>query len=115
MIVRNPYALLKLNDSLFASVASYDEETSETVVPNGETWIVRAFAGSASRLDDNVASLVWDYGGAGETILAATHGDAVIHLAETITGDGSKILAIVLTNDTGAARVMGGQWQAERD
>lgn len=112
-ISRSPYAQLALNDSHFAEVEAYDSSAAETVIPNGETWVIRLFVGASARLDDTTSKLVWDYGGT-EEILAATHGDGSFVLGAELTGDGAKKLAIVLVNDTNAARVMGGQWEGER-
>lgn len=102
-------------DSYYVEVAALTEVSSDTVVPNGETWEVMLFDGSAAYLDDTTVSIVWDYGGAGETILAATHGDVQDRtIVEQVTGDGVKKLSIVLTNDTSAARVLGAHWEAQK-
>lgn len=98
----------------YEDVAGYDEATSSTVVPNGETWRVVRFIGNGAYLDDTAAELWWDRGGAQEKLLAATHGDADMPIDEEVTGDGSRALTIVLTNDTSSAHVLGGRWDAEK-
>jgi hypothetical protein len=97
----------------YATVVALSEEVHETIVPNGETWSVVHFIASGAYLDDTSVALYWDRGGAGEVLLAASHGDARIPIFETVTGDGSKKLSIVLVNDTSASRIMGGRWDAE--
>ena len=99
------------NDSIYKEVASLDEDSSDSVIPSGEVWTIRKFVGAGAYLDDTIVSLIWDYGGAGEEMLASTHGDATIELLKELTGDGTKKLSIVLTNDTNSAHVMGGQWE----
>ena len=96
-------------------VAATAEVISDTVIPNGETWEITRFAGSAAYLDDTIVCLVWDRGGGGEEIITCTHGDQNLEFSEESiqrTGDGTKKLALVLTNDTGVARIMSGCWEA---
>ncbi len=101
--------------NLAQEVAATDEAISDTVIPDGETWEITRFAGSAAYLDDTIVCLVWDRGGGGEEIITCTHGDQnLAYNEESVqrTGDGVKKLAIVLTNDTGVARIMSGCWEA---
>ena len=96
-------------------VAASSEAISDTVIPDGETWEITRFAGSAAYIDDTIVCLVWDRGGGGEEIITCTHGDQNLEYNEEAvqrTGDGIKKLAIVLTNDTGVARIMSGCWEA---
>jgi len=101
--------------SKYQEVGALEEATEEWTPGSGEVWEVAHFQGSGAYLDDTTAAVVWDYGEAGAVIVAATHGDAEVHaVGYRITGDGSKVLAIVLTNDTDSAHVMGGRYEAKR-
>lgn len=106
------YTMADHHDTYFTSVASYDSEQSDTVVPNGETWLIVGFTGSAAQVPGTVVKLIWDPAGANETI-AATHGDVSMVLAKPVTGDGSKKVRILLENDTGNVETIGGQWEAQ--
>jgi len=92
-------------------VGALSEEHADAVIPDGESWTIRRFTGAGAYLDDTTVSLVWDYGGASPQILAATHGDAQVELLAELVGNGSKILALVLTNDTDSAHTLGGAWE----
>lgn len=105
------YSLADQHDSLFTLVASYDSEVSDTVVPNGETWTVVGFTGSAAYVPGTIIKLIWDPAGSPVTI-AATHGNLDIVLDYEVVGDGSKVLRLQLENDTGNTETLGGQWEA---
>ncbi len=101
-----------VSDTLSKDVAAAGEEISDTVIPDGETWELTRFSGGAAYLDDTIVCLVWDRGGGGEEILACTHGDQNQPLViDPLVGDGTKKLAIVLTNDTESSRIMTGAWE----
>ena len=99
------------SDQLFADVNGNTVQTSETVVPVGETWEVQKFVGAGAYLSDVEVKLIWDYGGASPEILASTHGDANIVMARQLVGDGVKKLALALENDTAAQHTVGGLWE----
>ena len=68
---------------------------------------------TCSRNDHETAvKLVWDLGGSAEEVIASTHGDANLELVRQVAGDGAKKLALVLENDSLAARVLGGRYEA---
>ena len=96
--------------SLYKDVLPLSVETQEQVIPDGEVWEVQLFYGNAAYLDDVVVYLCWDYGGAGEEILVATHGDLEFQIVRGLIGDGVKKLAIVLDNATTDARMIGASW-----
>ncbi len=101
-----------VGNSHYAAVAALGEESVNDVIPNGDTWVVRRFIGAGAFIDDAHVCLVWDQGGAGETILRATHGDMDLREIEhRLTGDGTKKLALVLTNDTNSERALGASWE----
>ena len=97
---------------LYKDVAALDEETKDTVVPNGEIWEVVEFVGASCYLDDAVVCLIWDPAGDNE-IVACTHGDTKNEPFYKVTGDGVKVFRIALTNDTNQARVLGAKWDAK--
>lgn len=101
------------SDSYYDSVPSLGEYTSEKTPANGNTWRIYRFVAGGAYVDDAHVCLVWDYGGAGEIILRASHGDADLPVHHDIVGDGTKKLAIVLINDTAAERVLGASWEAK--
>jgi hypothetical protein len=99
-------------DMLWEDVAPFASSSQEQVVPAGVTWKIVHFTASAAFLDDTEVRLVWDYEGAGETILALTHGDLNMSMAIDVVGDGVKKLALVLLNDTAATHAVGGCYEA---
>jgi len=94
-----------------ASVGDLTVETSGTIIPNGESWLIRRFKGSASYIPDTESCLIWDRGGAGELVLYCTHGDADVEIDFTLVGDGVKELEIVLDNQTDTAQSMSASWE----
>jgi hypothetical protein len=101
------------DDKLTMEVAALSEETSDTLIPNGEVWQIREFVGTAAYLDDTAACIIWDPAGTPE-ILDCTHGDKTADLDEQLTGDGVKVLRISLQNDTNTARVLSGKWEGRK-
>jgi hypothetical protein len=99
-------------DSFWEEVPPNSVSTKDVVIPNGQTWKVVQFIASAAFLDDTEVRLVWDLGGGTEEILGLTHGDMNMSLDKELVGDGTKKLAIVLTNDTAATHAIGGCYEA---
>ena len=91
---------------LFLEVAALTEEILDTIIPDGETWQIREFSGTAAYLDDTAACLLWD-----GTLLECTHGEKQSSIDEKLVGDGVKVLRISLQNDTNTARVLGATWE----
>jgi hypothetical protein len=106
-------SMVPKEDKLFAEVAALSEETKDTIIPDGETWHLRAFVGSAAFIDDTAACIIWDPAGAAE-ILECTHGEKKSDMNDMLTGDGIKILRISLQNDTNTARVLGCKWEGRK-
>jgi hypothetical protein len=101
---------MDVEDSLYTDVPALSVQAQSVVIPDGVKWEIRLFVGNAAYLDDIHVRLVWDYGGAGEEIIVATHGDMEFQLVRVLQGDGVKKLAIVLDNATLADRVVGAAW-----
>jgi hypothetical protein len=101
-------------DKLYVEVDALSEETKDTLIPNGETWQIKEFAGSAAFIDDTVSCIVWDPAGT-PRILDCTHGEKKTgNLNEMLVGDGVKVLRISLQNDTNTARVLGCKWEGRK-
>lgn len=98
---------------LYESVAANSETAHDTVIPAGDTWNVLRVIANGAYMDDTLVALWWDKGGSEEELLAAAHGDALIPVGRKLTGNGSRKLSIVLSNDTSSAHVMGGHWDAK--
>ena len=103
------------SDAFHKSVATGTTDTKEVVIPAGEEWYVESFEGSAAYMDDTMVCVVWDYGGGEPEILAATHGDTRKIIDRTLTGDGVKVLAILLQNNTANSHVIGGSYRARQN
>ena len=108
-----PYATGDRNDEAFESVAAYSTTTRDQVIPNGETWQVSEFQGSAAYSPDASAKVIWDRTGTPD-VLASTHGDATFILMRNCAGDGTKKLSIVLDNQTANEQLLGGKYIATR-
>lgn len=105
--------MIDRSDSHYETVAALGRVVKEQVPANGKTWEVVRFIGSGAYLPTTAVKLVWDYGGAGEEVIAATHGDANVEMVRQVVGDGTKRLAIVLENDSESAQVLGGRYEAK--
>jgi hypothetical protein len=100
------------SDGHYEEVPALGRVVKEQVPANGKTWELVRFVGSAAYLPDTRVKLVWDVGGAGEEVIASTHGDANLEMVRQVVGDGTRKLALVLENDSLAARVLGGRYEA---
>lgn len=103
-----------ISDQYFKEVSAYTQSAKETVIPDGETWQIQLFIGSAAYLAETVAKLVWDFGSANAEVISSTHGDAAIPVVKTLVGNGSKKLAIVLCNESGNAQTLGGAFEGKK-
>ena len=93
-------------------VSSGTKVADTYVVPDGIKATCISFEGSAALSSLSVIRLVWDYGGGGETDLWIIQNDEPMpndYISETtVTGDGSKKLAVVADNGAGADYYMSG-------
>jgi hypothetical protein len=104
--------MIDRSDGLYESIAALGRVIKDQVPGNGKTWEVVRFVGSAAYGPETSVKLVWDLGGAGEEVIASTHGDANVELVRQVAGDGVKKLALVMENDSLSARVLGGRYEA---
>lgn len=105
--------MIDRSDTHYETVAALGRVVKDQVPANGKTWELVRFVGSAAYVPTTSVRLVWDYGGAGEEVLASTHGDANLDFVRQIVGDGTKKLALVLENDDDAAQVIGARYEAK--
>jgi len=105
--------MIDRSESLYETVAAFGCVVKDQVPANGKTWEIARFVGSAAYLSTTAVMLVWDHGGAGEEIVASTHGDANIELFRQVVGDGVKKLALVLENDAPSAQVLGARYEVK--
>lgn len=91
-----------------AKTVAADTEEAVSITPaNGKTVIVKTLMSSVSNGKDAVVCLMWDYGGAGETLIVSAKMDKAKVIG---TGDGTKKVALVLSNrETTDSVVMSGE------
>lgn len=99
-----------LKQSYFKSVASSTEDALELIIPNGETWELDSWLGSANMFRDTNVCLIWCYEQTGEQIIALTYTSLKNELNLSFTGDGVKKMAIVLRNDSLSAERLGAEF-----
>ena len=104
--------MIDRGDSFYETVAAVTQAVKDQIPPNGKTWEVVRFVGSAAYLAETSVRLVWDYGGVGEEVLASTHGDSNVELVRQVVGDGTKKLAIVLENTSLSGQAIGARYEA---
>ena len=104
----------------YENIAFYSKVSAQSVVTHkvkpgaGETWQIYRFIGGATYSSDARVCLVWNIGGTPEQ-LRSTHGDVDLSVQHSVVGDGTKELAIVLTNDSLVEKSLGGSFEARVD
>jgi hypothetical protein len=104
---------IKKCDSYYAEVSAGQEVYSYLTPGNGKEWEIKTFHADAPSSSDGWVALIWDYDGAGEEIITLTYTSTDRVLNRSITGDGTKKLAIVLHNGGSDNLVMGGEYDAK--
>ncbi len=104
--------MIDRSDSIYETVSALGRVVKDQVPANGKTWEIVRFIGSAAYLAVTTVKLVWDFGGAGEEVIASTHGDANLELVRQVVGDGAKKLALILENDGVSAELLGGRYES---
>jgi hypothetical protein len=100
------------SDSFYETVPALGDTVKDQVPPAGKTWEIVRFVGSAAYLAETSVKLVWDQGGAGEEVLASTHGDSNVEFVRQVVGDGIKKLALVLENTSQSGQALGARYTA---
>lgn len=104
--------MIDRGDSHYETVPGLSRVAKDQVPGNGKTWEIVRFVGAGAYVPETAVMLVWDRGGAGEEVLASTHGDANVEMVRQVAGDGVKKLALVLENDGPVGFAMGGRYEA---
>lgn len=92
-------------------VTSLTESAMEIVIPNGETWEIVRWWGSANPSKDTHVCIVWDYDTVNDEIVALTHTSEKRDVLREFTGDGTKKIAMVLVNDSLDTERLGGGFE----
>lgn len=103
-----------INQRYYLNVAANTSESLDYTPANNQIFIVnRAGCDSASNPDTNV-SIIWDPGGAQQEIILSSYRDAMHeNINKQFTGDGTRVLRILLTNDQSESGYLGGFVQGE--
>lgn len=85
------------------SVTSGNEDSDTYTVPNGKKVTVVSFNGEAAFSPNSAVKIVWDFGGGAEAVLWSIKGSDKIDSRitqdfPTMTGDGTKKIAVALDN-----------------
>lgn len=98
--------------SYYDMVPALSVKTSHVVPGNGEVWSISRFIAGAAYTPDARVCLIWDYQGQNQSVIRSSHGDVDLSVQHVITGDGSKKLSIILTNDTLVPKSLGASFEA---
>jgi len=99
---------------------STTDSTDGKTVTNGQkitVWKFRANGADNGSNPHAYVRLVWDHGGAAETIISSTKGDIEVlfdttNLDNQFTGDGTKKMSIIIeNNNTSESPVIGGAFE----
>lgn len=97
--------ILKVSEEI-----SSGQEVADTYTPpdGAEVWLSE-FHGNAAFTTNSAVMLIWDYNGAGETIIWSTKGSSIFDIPTEIQGaDGVKKLALVCSNGETGDLVLSG-------
>lgn len=94
-------------------VAASTEDCDTYTPANGSVVNILKFVGSAAFSPNASVKLVWDWDGAGETVLWSHKGEGVAPKRFQVTGDGVKKLAVCLDNGETGALFMSGYAEIE--
>lgn len=93
-------------------VSALGTETSEYTPADGEKLVISRIGGNSAGSPTTRVTIIWDYGEDEEEVLFSTYSNSVIdNPGIVLEGDGNKILAIILDNDSLAGEYMGAFWE----
>lgn len=96
------------------SVAASSSEDLDYTPPDGQMFVVVNAGGDSADSPGSNCCIVWDPGGTEQEIILSTYRDAKHQdIGKIFTGDGARVLRILLTNDLNEATYIGGFWQGE--
>jgi len=96
----------------FKPVGGDDTEQFDYVVSEGKKFSLKEIVGSAVFSLDVKVELIWDAEGTPDLIFAA-HGCIGAKCMEELSGDGTKVLRILLTNDSSVTETIGMSYNGE--
>ena len=98
---------------LYKSVAAYQSESLDYIIPNGQILsFIEIGINATPGVADTHVQIIWDPSGANENILSG-YGDSVQKCTLQKSGDGSKVIRILLTNNDSNSRFLGGYFIGE--
>ena len=89
----------------YESIESLSSVNRDYTIPSGKQLILREIGGNGFGAGTSV-SIVWDPDGDHEIILV-TEGDCMQSSSKAMTGDGSRVVRITLSNQTLATKDLG--------
>lgn len=95
----------------YKEVSANTEDADTYVIPNGETWEIERWNGSANAYRETHVAIMWDYDATTPEIISITYNSEKRHIQRQFVGDGSKKLAVVLVNDSPNAERLGGEFE----
>ena len=98
---------------LYKQVGANSSESLDYVPADGEILLIANMGISSSSSPETVGCVAWDADGTPDILISSY--SEIVHQSvyRQITGDGTKILRITLTNDLSEPVYMGGFWQGE--
>lgn len=97
----------------YKTVPANSEDNDPVIIPTGQTWKIQAWIGEAHPFKDTTVCIVWDHGGAGEEVVTLTHSTSNHRLDFNAVGDGTKVLSILLQNDSSGPVELGVEFIAK--
>lgn len=102
--------MVQHKESYFKLVLPTVEDTKEFIIPNGVSWEIQSWVGSANPGRDTHVCIIWDYEGVNEEIIALTYSSLKNEIARIFVGNGSKKLVIALRNDALSSERLGAEF-----
>ena len=103
-----------INLRLYKLVAASSSDSLDYTPADGESLVVVNAGGSSCNSPDSNVCVVWDPGGGQQEIILSTYRDTKQQdIGKIFTGDGTRVLRILITNDLAEAAYLGGYVQAE--
>lgn len=97
----------------YKTVPANSEDNDPVIIPNGQSWKVQSWIGEAHPFKDTTVCIVWDHEGASPETVALTHSSSNHKLDFNAVGDGTKVLAICLQNDSSGPVDLGVEFVAK--
>ena len=103
-----------INVRLHKLVAASSSDSKDYTPADGQSFVVVNAGGSSCNSSDSNICVVWDPDGAEQEIILTTYRDTKeLNIGQIFTGDGTRVLRVVITNDLTEEAYLGGYVQAE--